>query len=47
MHSPNFEKIKWYYDNGKWDIERVRKVVGKPQGITAEEFVEITGKDYE
>ena len=44
--SKNFEKIKGYYDQGLWTITMVRNVVGKKQGITAEEFTEITGKDY-
>lgn len=47
MHSPNYEKIKWYYDNGKWDIERVHNVVGKKNGITQEEYYEIVGENYE
>ena len=45
-HSKNFEKIKGYYDKGLWDEARVRAVVGKPLGITREEFKEITGEDY-
>ena len=45
-HSDNYFKIKAYYDNGLWDINRVRKVVGKPQGITEEEFTEITNEPY-
>ena len=44
MHSPNFYKVKDYYDKGRWTIERVRNAVGK--WITAEEFVEITGESY-
>lgn len=46
MHSKNFYKIKGYYDSGLWSIDKVRAVVGKPLGITAEEFKEITGQDY-
>lgn len=46
-HSKNFEKIKHYYDTGLWSIERVKAVVGKRLGITAEEFEEITGQPYE
>lgn len=45
-HSKNFEKIKGYYDKGLWSIERVRAVVGKPLGITSEEFTEITNLPY-
>ena len=39
-----FEKVKYYYDNGNWDIVRVRNVVRKV--ITEEEFFEITGFIY-
>ena len=39
-----FDKVKYYYDNGLWDIERVRAVVDKV--ITEEEFKEITGEEY-
>lgn len=46
MHSLNFTKIKNYYDNGLWTIAKVRAVVGKRLGITAEEFFEITGQEY-
>lgn len=46
MHSKNFEKIKNFYDRGLWSIEKVRAVVGKQLGITAEEFFEITGQEY-
>lgn len=46
MHSKNFDKIKAYYDEGLWDIERVHNVVGKKNGITADEFTEITGEPY-
>lgn len=45
-HSKNFEKIKKHFDDGDWTENMVRSVVGKKQGITAEEFKEITGKDY-
>ena len=34
-----FEKVKIYYDNGLWDINRVRNAVIK-NWITAEEFEE-------
>ena len=36
-----FEKIKYYYDNGLWSIDRVWNVVGR--AITEEEYFEITG----
>lgn len=45
-HSINFEKIKGYYDNGLWSINRVRNVVGKSTGITDVEYQEITGLSY-
>ena len=38
------EKIKYYYDNGLWDINRVWNVVGK--AITEEEYFEITGYTF-
>lgn len=41
-----FEKVKYYYDNGLWDIERVRNAVIK-RWITSDEFEEITGQAYE
>lgn len=47
MHSKNYEKIKAYYDTGRWDKDRVYNVVGKPQGITPAEYEEITGEPYE
>ena len=40
-----FEKIKYYYDNGLWDVARVRNVVDKV--LTEEQFSEITGEAYE
>lgn len=40
-----FQKVKYYYDNGLWDINRVRNAVIK-NWITAEEFEEITGESY-
>jgi len=39
------EKVKYYYDNGLWNISRVRNAVVK-NWITAEEFEEITGESY-
>jgi hypothetical protein len=38
-HSPNFDKVKDYYDRGLWPAERVEKAVGK--WLTAEEAEEI------
>lgn len=43
--SPKFQKVKYYYDNGLWGIERVRNAVVK-NWITTEEFEEITGEPY-
>lgn len=45
-HSKNFNKVKQYYDNRLWGIERVREAVVK-NWITPEEFKEITGEDYQ
>lgn len=39
-----FDKIKYYYDNGLWDKERICKVVGK--AITVDEYEEIIGEVY-
>jgi hypothetical protein len=39
-----FEKIKFYYDNGLWNIDRVWNVVGK--AITEAEYQQITGFIY-
>ena len=43
-HSKNYGKVKDYYERGLWDLSRVYRVVGK--WITADEYKEITGKDY-
>ena len=40
-----FDKIKYYYEVGLWSKQRVWNVVGKV--LTAEEYKEITGEDYE
>ena len=40
-----FEKVKYYYDNGLWNISRVRNAVVK-NWITAADFEEITGESY-
>lgn len=39
-----FERVKFYYENGLWDIQRVWDVVGKV--ITEEEYQQITGFEY-
>ena len=44
--SANFEKVKYYYDNSLWNIDRVKKAVTKGW-ITEEEYKEITGEDYQ
>lgn len=43
-YSPNYLKVKNYYVQGLWKIERVYNAVGK--WITAEEYKEITGSSY-
>ena len=43
--SPKFNKVKFYYDSGMWNIVMVRNAVVKAW-ITAEEFKTITGEDY-
>lgn len=44
--SKKFNKVKGFYDQGFWTVEMVRNSVEKGW-ITAEEFAEITGEDYE
>lgn len=43
-HSKNYEKVKHYYENGCWSIDRVYNAVGK--WITEDEYNEITGFSY-
>lgn len=38
-HSKNYEKVKQYYNDGRWDEDRVRNAVGR--WITEEECSEI------
>lgn len=45
-YSKNFNKVKKYYDEGKWTKEMVHNAVVK-NWITAEEFKIIVGEDYE
>lgn len=45
-HSKNFYKIKDYYDRKLWDKNKVYNVVNKINGITSEEYFEITGEPY-
>ena len=40
-----FARVKDYYNRGVWTIDMVRNAVGR--WITAEQFKEITGEDYE
>ncbi len=41
-----FEKVKYYFNNGLWSIERVRNAVIK-KWITVEEYEIIVGEPYE
>lgn len=43
-HSPKYEKVKEYYDNGFWTKKMVKNAV-KKKWITEEEYIEITGGD--
>jgi hypothetical protein len=45
-HSPKFETVQTFYTRGAWSIDKVRNAVVK-SWITAEEFGEITGEQYE
>ena len=40
-----FARVKDYYNRGLWTVDMVRNAVGR--WITAEQFKEITGEDYE
>lgn len=44
-HSPKFEKVKFYYDNGLWNKAMVANAVVRGW-ITAEEYAEIVGEPY-
>lgn len=44
--SAKYEKVKGYYDRGLWTKTMVRNAVVK-EWITAEEYKEITGEDYQ
>lgn len=46
MHSPKFEKVKKYYESGRWNLEMVANAVVKGW-ITAAEYEEITGEAYD
>lgn len=43
--SKKYELVKEYYDNGLWNLTRVRNAVVKGW-ITAEEYEIITGQTY-
>lgn len=45
MHSRYFKKIKNWYEKGLWTIDMVFAAV--PKMITADEYQEITGQEYE
>ena len=46
MHSPKFEKVKKYYDDGLWSKAKVRNAVVK-EWITPQEYTEICHEPYE
>ena len=41
-----FDRVKFYYENKLWSLQRVWNVVGKPNGITEAEYEQITGLIY-
>ena len=45
-HSEKYELVKAYYNSGEWKKKAVKNAV-KREWITAEEYKEITGDDYE
>ena len=45
QESKKFKLVKGFYDDGLWNIDRVRNAVIK-NWITAEEFELITGEAY-
>ena len=50
QHSEKFEIVKYYYETRFWSKMRVRRAVTTPKSapwITADEYKEITGEDYE
>lgn len=44
MHSKKFEKVKAYYEAGRWTKPMVKNAVGR--WITEVEYLEITGEGY-
>lgn len=48
-HSPNYKKVKRFYDRKLWSKRKVKDAVTHPEGnpwITEEEYTEITGDPY-
>lgn len=43
--SKKYNKVKMYYDNNLWTIDRVKNAVAKGW-ITKEEYAKITGESY-
>lgn len=43
--SKNYEKVKGFYDASLWTLGMTRNAVDR--WITAAEYLEITGKEYE
>ena len=41
----NFERVKYYFESGLWNLPMVKNAVRKGV-ITKEQFKEITGVDY-
>ncbi len=44
-HSKDFEKYKYYYDQGLWNKKMLKNAVKKGK-ITEAEYEEITGEPY-
>ena len=43
--SKNYDKVKYYYDTKRWNVDMIRNAVIKGW-ITEEEYTEITGLEY-
>lgn len=43
--SKYYNRVKKWYDSGRWSIEAVKNAVGR--WITSDEFTEITGESYD
>ena len=47
-HSPKFERVKGYYDSGRWNKEMAHNAVTAPTPwITEAEYAETTGEQYD